>query len=500
MPSLKRVRLATLLLPPLGLLLLWRQQDLGIGRKLLGTAGVLLFSVLYVTAIVGVLMLTAGLEVEWRGGFPPVLTFRKTKPDYSAVEAHRTRQANQSPPAPVVASPAGSNYWADFRGPRRDGHYTEQPILTNWPAAGLRPLWRQPCGGGYASFVVADGRAFTIEQRREREAVTAYDVTTGRELWAHTYPAAFSESMGGDGPRATPTWHDGRVYSLGGEGEFCCLDAATGKLLWRKNVLGEARAKNLYFALSTSPLIVDDKVVVLSGDPDGGSGKTVLAYDSRAGQAAWSALNEKLAYASPMLVTLAGERQLLIAAGRRVVGLKPDGAGPLWEFPWLVQYDNAIAQPVLVSSNRFLLSAGYGGGCALVEVARDGDKFSARQIWKNQNLKNKFNSSVFHDGFIYGLDEGILACLDAATGARRWKDGRYGYGQLLLASGHLVVLTGDGELVLVRATPEQMVEVTRFQAIQGKTWNHPAIANGKILVRNAVEMACYDIAGPWRRH
>lgn len=499
-PSLKRVRVATLLLPPLGLVLLWQQRDLGLGRKLLGTVGVLLFSILYVVAIVAVLMLTAGLEIEWRGGFPPVLTFRKTKPDYVAVEAHRTRQTNQPSAAPVVTLPGQSNYWTDFRGPRRDGRYDEQPILTNWPGAGLREIWRQPCGGGYASFVVADGRAFTIEQRRERESVTAYDVATGRELWAHAYPAEFSESMGGDGPRATPTWHDGRVYSLGAKGEFCCLDAATGRLLWRKDVLGEARSKNLYFALSTSPLIVNDKVVVLSGDPDGGSGKTVLAYDSRTGQPAWSALNEKLAYASPMLVTLAGERQLLIVASKRVVGLKPEGTGSLWKFPWLVQYDNGIAQPVLVSSNRFLLSAGYGGGCALVEIAGEGGKFTARQLWKNQNLKNKFNSSVFHDGFIYGLDEGILTCLDASTGARRWKDGRYGYGQVLLASGHLVVLTGEGELVLVRATPEKLAEVSRFQAIGGKTWNHPAIAGGKILVRNAVEMACFDIGPPWRRH
>ena len=495
-PALKRVRLATLLLPPLGLVLLWRHREIGLGRKLLGTLGIALFSLLHLAAIVGVLMLVAGLEVEWRGGFPPVLTFRKTKPDYAAVESHRAKQTNQSPLPPVVAPARQANYWTDFRGPRRDGQYDEMPILTNWPAAGLRQLWRAPCGGGYASFVVAEGRAFTIEQRRDREAVTAYDLATGRELWAHTYLAAFSESMGGDGPRATPTWHDGRVYSLGGEGEFCCLDAASGRLLWRKNILGEARARNLFFALSTSPLIVDDRVVVLSGDPDGGAGKTVLAYEPRTGALAWSALNEKLAYASPMLVTLAGERQILLMAAKRAVGLKPDGGGPLWEFPWSVPYDNAIAQPILVASNRFLLSAGYGGGCALVEVARAGDKFTARQVWKNQNLKNKFNSSVFHDGFIYGLDEGILTCIDLATGARRWKDGRYGYGQLLLASGDLVVLSGDGELVLIRATPEKLAEVARFQALRGKTWNHPAIAGGRILVRNAVEMACYEIGLP----
>ena len=159
-------------------------------------------------------------------------------------------------------------------------------------------------------------------------------------------------------------------------------------------------------------------------------------------------------------------------------------------------FRSAIAQPVLVSSNRFLLSGGYGTGCALIEVTRAGDgKLSAQPLWKNQNLKNKFNSSVFHEGHVYGLDEGILTCVDAATGRRVWKDGRYGYGQLLLAGDHLVVLSGEGDLVLVKATPEGHREVSRFAAIPGKTWNHPVLAGGWLLVRNAAEMACYR-AGP----
>jgi outer membrane protein assembly factor BamB len=497
---LNRIRLSTLLFPPFGLWQLWRNREFKFGRKLLGTIGVLFYSIPYAAGIVLLLMQFTSLEVEWRGGFPPVLTFAKTKPDYRAVEAHRTRQTNQvlrSPPAPRAVADA---YWTDFRGPNRDGHYTERPILTNWPAGGLKKLWSQPIGGGYASFVVADGRAFTIEQRREQEAVTAYDVTTGRELWAHSYPAAFSESMGGEGPRATPTYHEGRVYSLGAQGEFVSLEAATGRLLWRKNVLEEARSTCLYFGMSTSPLVVDDKVIVLSGEPvppvKGVTNRTVLAYHRVTGERVWSAMDDKQAYTSPMLVTLAGQRQLLIVAAKRIVGLKTGDGALLWEVPWQVQYDNAIAQPVIVDTNRFVISAGYGGGLMLVEVSRAVEGFTARQVWKNQNLKNKFNSSVFWNGFVYGLDEGILTCIDMGTGRRRWKEGRYGYGQLLLASGHLVVLSGEGELVLARANPERLEEAARFQAVQGKTWNHPAIADGKVLVRNAVEMACFEIEAP----
>ena len=183
---------------------------------------------------------------------------------------------------------SGGIFWTDFRGPNRDGHYTERAVLTDWPKAGPRQLWKQPVGGGYASFTVAQGVAYTIELRREQEAVTAYDFNTGAELWAHTYQAWFKEWMGGDGPRATPTWHDGKIYSLGAMGELRCLDAHDGKLLWRHDLLREHHGTNLMYGLSGSPLIVDEKVIVLSGEPQGRDGKSILAYHKLTGELLWS--------------------------------------------------------------------------------------------------------------------------------------------------------------------------------------------------------------------
>jgi outer membrane protein assembly factor BamB len=486
-----RVRLITLLFPPAGLLMLWRKPLAPLGTKLVGTIGILLYSLLYGAGVV-LLLMRFGLEVEWRGGFPPVLTFRKTHPNYEALEQHRTRQTHGSVPTTSSLATPGAAYWTDFRGPQRDGHYSEQPMLTNWPPGGLRLLWRQPVGGGYASFVVAEGLAFTIEQRRDQEAVTAYELARGRELWAHTYPARFFESMGDEGPRATPTWHEGRVYSQGAQSDFCCLTAATGRLLWAHNLLKEQQARNLYYGLSGSPLIVDDTVIVQGGE----GARTLLAYHKVTGAPAWQAMSDKQAYMSPMLVTLAGERQLLVVTAGRAAGLRPGDGSELWSFPWTVPYDNSIAQPVILSGNRFLLSAGYGTGCVAVEVSKARSGFSAQAVWRNRNLKNKFTSSVAWRGHIYGLDEDILTCLDAATGERKWKGGRYGYGQLLLASGHLVILSGEGHLALVKATPGFHEELARFPAIGGKTWNHPALAGGRLLVRNAREMACFDVTGP----
>ena len=489
----RRLRLATLTFPPAGLWLLWRGPA-SVWRKLFGTLGIGLFSLVYAAAVLFLLHKFAGLRFEMQGRPIPIPTWQVT--DYARLEKARAEKA-VPPAAPSVATEAKTKslpYWTDFRGPNRDGHYTEQPINVDWAKSPPKLLWKQPVGGGYASFVVADGLAFTLEQRRDSEAVTAYDIATGREVWAHSYPARFNEWMGGEGPRTTPTWHEGKLYSLGGTGQFRCLEAATGKLLWQHDVFAENSCSNLFFALSASPLVVEDKVLVLAGEPLGRDGRMLIAYDKVSGAPAWKALEAKAAYASPMLVTLAGERQLLVHSASHLLGVSPVDGKALWRFPWHVEFDNTIAQPIVTGTNRLVLSAGYGTGAVGLELQRTDKGFTAQERWRNKFLKNKFTSSVLHNSHLYGLDEDILVCLDAETGERRWKDGRYGYGQVLLASGHLIILCGDGDLALVQALPDRHVELARLPAIKGKTWNHPALAGGKLLVRNAIEMACFDLS------
>ena len=220
----------------------------------------------------------------------------------------------------------------------------------------------------------------------------------------------------------------------------------------------------------------------------------MVAYDRMTGDRIWSALDDRQAYVSPMLVTLAGQRQILVVSSTRAMGLDPADGRLLWEFPWPTQHGINISQPIVLDENRLFLSAGYGHGAAAVEVrgSRE-DGFQARELWSNLSMKNKFNSSVLHEGFVYGLDEGILACVDPETGERKWKGGRYGYGQILLAGDRVIVLTETGDLVLVEATPEAHREVARFSAISGKTWNYPAVADGRLLVRNAIQMASFDL-------
>jgi outer membrane protein assembly factor BamB len=390
----------------------------------------------------------------------------------------------QSPAAPSAS-------WPGFRGADRDGVFRE-PIRLTWE--GLAPMWKKPIGGGRASFAVAEGRAFTIEQRKQQEVVAAYDVMTGRELWTSAWQARFSQWMGGgEGPRATPSWADGHVFALGAKGELRCLDAATGRLIWRTNILQDAGAKNLRWGMAASPLISGDAVIVL---PGGSAGRSVAAYDRRTGKRLWTALDDRTAYASPIEVTLLGVRQFVIVTARRLVGLSVDRHDVLWEFPWSTDHDASAAQPIVIGDHRVFYSSGYGTGAVVLELTKDGDRFSVREVWRNIRMKNRQSSSVLHDGFIYGLDEGILACLDAETGAVKWKGGRYGHGQLLLAGSHLVVITEDGDLVLVAATPERLQEVARVPALEGQTWNVPAFAGGILLVRNTEEMAAFDLRVP----
>ena len=428
----------------------------------------------------------------------------------AAVEQHRQQQAAQAASAPVAAaspspqasataSPAETapaqpatarNYWTNFRGPKRDGKYDEAPVSTNWPANGLPVVWKQPVGVGHSSFSVADGKAYTLEQRRNQEVVAAYDLGTGRELWAQKWNAEFTDSTG-DGPRSTPTWDQGRIYALGATGELRCLDANTGAVIWGKNILSDNSANNLPWAMAASPLIVDDKVIVL---PGGAPNKSVVAYNKNTGAPVWKVLNDSQAYVSPMLVELAGRRQIVVVSASRVVGLTPENGSLLWSYPWSTDMGINVSQPIMVDQNRFFISSGYGKGAALVEVKGSGNNYTATTIWENNNMKNKFNSSVLHNGYVYGLDEGILVCLDVNTGERKWKEGRYGYGQILLAGGHLIVTSDQGDIALVKASPDKYTEVARFTALQGQTWNYPAIAGGRLLVRNSNEMAAYDIS------
>lgn len=481
---------ALLLLP--ALLLRLRRGRRTIFKKLLSASCWFVLALDCAAWVILFLLHLGVVELEWRGWYAPVVTWKKTKPDFAAVEQNRLQQSKLGP-APAINSTIHAN-WHGFRGPHQNGEYDGRPILTNWPDTGLKLLWHQPCGGGYSSFALADDRAFTLEQRRDYEVLAAYDLATGRELWTNGWTAKFTEYHSDEGPRSTPAYDDGKVYALGATGEFCCVNATNGTVVWSKNIMTENKAALPDYGLAASPLIVDEKIIL---QPDAYHGKSVVCYDKRDGKILWHALDLPMGYATPMLETIGGERQVIVCGRPDVIGLRLDDGAERWRIHWpIINHERPITQPLMLNTNSLMLSAAYMTGSGAYEIDRSGDAYETHELWRTKSLKAKFASAVFWQGYIYGLDEDILACVDAQTGERKWKDGRYGYGQLLLASGHLIVLCANGDLALVKATPEKLTEIARFPALHGKSWNAPAIGDGRILLRNGAEMACYEIAPP----
>jgi outer membrane protein assembly factor BamB len=416
-----------------------------------------------------------------------------TKEEMASAPATEAAPATPSSDAAAATNP-GPEDSPRYRGVNADGVVICPPLARDWASEPPKCLWRHPCGGGYAGYAVIGDAAVTIEQRGGEEAVVCYDLSTGRHRWTHAYPALFSERMGGDGPRATPAIDGGYVYSLGATGELVKLDFATGALVWQVNILAENASGNLDWGMSGSPLVHDGRVIVNPGNQQGSvESADVLAFDAKDGKVALRAGQAKTSYCSPMMATLLGRPQILIFDAAGLAGFDPSNGEQLWRVPWTSDFDINAAQPLVVGDNRIVISS--QAGCALIELALSEGHWVATQRWHNRSLKCSYSNFVHHNGHLYGLDEGILVCLNLESGKRLWKDraGQYGHGQLLLAGDLLVILSEKGELALVEAVPTGFHELGRVQAIEGKTWNNPVLIGNRALVRNHLEMACYEL-------
>jgi outer membrane protein assembly factor BamB len=397
--------------------------------------------------------------------------------------------------APRASVPAARDPLAadstQFLGNRRDGVIDGVAWSANWDSAPPRQRWRIPVGAGWSAFAVAGNIAVTQDQNGPSELVVARDLATARTLWIHTNAARFFEWQGGEGPRATPTLDGDRVYTLGGTGILDCLDLADGHAVWTHDLLRESKAGNLTWGISASPLVLAGAVVVPGG---AGAGPTVSAFAKADGKPIWHSGTNGSSYASPILANLLGrDRILSVNAGTFTIHEPADGT-ELLSFPWGDGKRPVASQPVVVGTNRVFLSAGYAMGCVMLALQPGPDgRLAATELWRNKAMKTQFNSPALRDGCLYGLDDGLLACVDAATGKRLWKDGRYGSGQSLLVGQHLVVQTEQGSVVLAAAKPDGFLELGRIPAMDSKTWNYPTVAGHLLLVRNDREAVCYEV-------
>jgi outer membrane protein assembly factor BamB len=407
------------------------------------------------------------------------------------LEKPRAPGAKKEPVAapPALAGATTRADWPGFRGPERDGVVRGVRIETDWSRKPPVAMWRRPIGPGWSSFAVRGELVYTQEQRGDDEAVSCYRLASGEPVWRHGDPVRFWESNAGAGPRATPTLGNGRVYTFGATGILNALDAEDGALVWSRNAAADTGVETPGWGFASSPLVVGDAVIVAA------SGRLV-AYDAATGDRRWLGPEGGGGYSSPQLATIGGVPQVLLLRGARSTSVAPGDGTLLWENK--AEPGVSILQPALTADGDVLVAGGDmmgGTGIRRMAVAHGPAGWTVEERWSSRGLKPYFNDFVLHEGHAFGLDGSILACIDLADGKRKWKGGRYGSGQLVLLPDQdvLLVLSEEGELALVRATPDHFTELTRFPALEGKTWNHPVLVGDVLLVRNGEEMAAFRL-------
>ena len=383
---------------------------------------------------------------------------------------------------PAAGDAGGSLLWPGFRGADRNAVVHGMEIETDWDKNPPQELWRGPVGPGCSSFAVKGDLIFTQEQRGANEAITCYRLSTGKPVWVYAYEARFWDSHAGAGPRSTPTLDTSRVYTLGATGIFSVLDISDGHLIWSRDAASDTEAEQQGWGFAGSPLLVDDMVLIAVGG-------TVVAYDRLDGTVRWKGPAGGLGYSSPQLLTIDGIAQVVQHCGTGITGFEPSSGKVLWNFE---DPEERIVQPGLAGEGRILISTRNGTAIRCLSVQQQAGSWSVAEEWTSNRLKPNFNDFVTHRGYAYGFDGMSLTCMNLQDGSRMWKSGNFG-GQLILLADQdlLLVVSEKGELSLIRAQPEQFTELARIPVIEGRTWNHPALAGNILLVRNSTEMAAY---------
>lgn len=398
----------------------------------------------------------------------------------------------------------GPNDYAGFMGTDRRATLPNVQLVDPKTWSENRPelLWKRDIGAGWSAFSVVGEVAVTLEQQEENEVLQAYVLKTGEPLWKVEWNSKHSTSLGGLGPRSTPVIANGIVYAQGANGYLVAAKLDTGEKLWDKQLLEVAGVElaeaeqEVAWGRSSSPLVVEGNVIV----PLGGAGNkmtTLICFDAVSGEEKWRSGDQQVSYASPTLMVLQGVPQIVSVNNSSVTAHRLDNGEILWNADWPGASNGPanVSQPVAIDSERVLLSKAYGSGAKMLKVKHDDkDNWQVEDVWQNSSvLKTKFTNVVVHDGYAYGLSDGILECVDLNNGERKWKSKRYRHGQIMLIGDHLLIVAEDGSVAIGIANPDKFAEAFRFQAIEGMTWNNPALAGDLLLVRNGEQAACYRL-------
>jgi outer membrane protein assembly factor BamB len=373
--------------------------------------------------------------------------------------------------------------WGRWRGPDGTGISSEKGWKPQAVAA-AKIKWKASLGKGHSCLSIADKRLYTMGNPGGNDIVYCLDAETGKEVWKHSYPC---DAGNFEGPRATPVVDGDCVYTLSREGHAFCLEAATGKIKWQKNLIKDFGAANITWGFAASPLIVD-KAVVYNARASG------LALDKLTGEKIWEGGGGQCGYAAPVRFTNKGKDCLAFFSFKEVVVVDAATGEKQMSHPWMTQYDVNAADPLFFDGKLFITS-GYEHGCTLLDLSGK----NVKQLWENQNIRGHFASPIYLDGHIYGVDgntgQGQLRCLEAKSGKVTWT-AKGGYENLMIASGMIIAIDKNGTLVVGEATPKAFKETAKAAVLNGKAknWTAPVLSNGYIYCRNSDgDLVCVDV-------
>ncbi|MCX6926252.1 MAG: PQQ-like beta-propeller repeat protein [Verrucomicrobia bacterium] len=368
--------------------------------------------------------------------------------------------------------------WPQWRGPSRNGVSQETGWLEKWPEAGPPVCWKANVGLGFSSIVVAQGRAFTLGHADNADSVVCLDVDSGKEIWRHSYPADLGDKYFEGGTTGTPTVEGDRVFTLSRWGDCFCFEAASGKIVWSKNVQKETGIRIPGWGFSGSPVVFSNLLILNVADAG-------LALEKASGKIAWKSANKDAGYSTPLLFERGGGWYAWLGSGQSYVAVNALSGKEAWRLKWLTQYGVNAADPIL-DGDRVLLATGYGKGTTLVKIGSG----EPETLWKSKVLRTQMNAGVRVGDYVYGVDgdasdQAALKCLEFATGIEKWAQADIGTGGLMVADGRLIVLSSRGELMVAPAVPEAFKPTARARVLEGKCWTVPVLANGRIYCRNS---------------
>jgi len=391
----------------------------------------------------------------------------------------------------LAAGPLCADDWPHYRGPNHDGISREKGWVAAFPQEGPKQLWKTSVGTGASSVSVSKGRLYTMGNIDNQDIVYCLDAKTGKEIWRHTYACPLAARQFEGGPAATPTVVGDRVFTLSHTGDLFCLDAATGQARWSKNLKTDFGGSPGRWGYACSPRAENGWLIL-----DAGGSSSTIAVRQQDGGLVWKAGDDKCGYATPVLYDTGGSRAVLMFKGKALVSLNLADGRELWRHPWRTSYDVNAAAPI-VDGRRIYISSGYNTGCALLEI-RDNQP---SVVWQNKNICNHFNSSVLWQDHVYGVNgnagrDAPLTCIELATGKLKWAEDSVRGGSVMVADGKLIALTEGGELVTAEASPASFAPVARAKVLGGRCWVVPVLSGGKLYCRNNQgDLVCLDVAG-----